>query len=235
MNRLEEICGYTFKDKSLLEAAITHPSAAEGMPVSASYERLEFLGDSILGAIIAEKLFLLFPQFDEGKLTRLKISLVSGQMLSEVGEEIGLRDCIVMGASEQGTGSRGMYSALENVFEAVVGALYLDGGRKPAEDFITVNLKPHLVLERAERPANPKSFLQECVQRGGGEPPAYQLINTTGPAHKPVFTSVALIDGHIQGRGSGASKKESEAAAASSALEHLGFTKNGVVVRDDDK
>ena len=111
--------------------------------------------------------------------------------------------------------------------------MYLDGGRKPAEDFIIENLKPHLVLERAERPANPKSFLQECVQRGGGEPPAYQLINTTGPAHEPIFTSVALVDGHIQGRGSGASKKEAEAAAASSALDNLGFTKGGIVVKQD--
>ena len=114
MRRLEEIVGYTFKDKSLLEAAITHPSATEGMPVSACYERLEFLGDSILGAIIAEKLFKLFPQFDEGKLTRLKISLVSGQTLSSVGEEIGLHECIVMGASEQGTHSRIRHSKMSS-------------------------------------------------------------------------------------------------------------------------
>ncbi len=235
IRRVQEICGYTFTNHELVESAVTHPSAAEGLPVSASYERLEFLGDSVLGAIVAETLFRSYPQFDEGKLTRLKISLVSGETLSEVGAEIGLADCIVFGASEAGTGARGLHSALENVYESLVGALYLDGGRDVAEAFIRRTLKPHLATERAERPDNPKSFLQECVQRDGTEPPVYKLVNTSGPAHDPTFTSVVLVDGIRVGRGTGSSKKESEGEAARNALEHLGFTKDGVILKDGDR
>ncbi len=226
---IQEICGHMFENRELIESAITHPSAAEGLPVSASYERLEFLGDSVLGAIVAESLFKSFPQFDEGKLTRLKISLVSGETLSEVGAEIGLADCIIFGASEAGTGARGLHSALENVYEALVGALYLDGGRAVAEDFIMRTLKPHLATERAERPSNPKSFLQECIQRDKAEPPVYKVVGTAGPAHSPTFTSVVFVGGVRAGRGEGSSKKEAEAAAARDALERLGFTKEGVV------
>ena len=230
IRRVEEICGHTFASRRLVEAAITHPSAAEGLPVSASYERLEFLGDSILGSIVAEALFKSYPQFDEGKLTRLKISLVSGETLSEVGQELGLADCIVMGASELGTSARGMHSALENVYESLVGAMYLDGGWETAHAFVVRTLQPHLATERAERPSNAKSYLQECVQRERKEPPVYKLVDTSGPAHDPTFTSVAFVDGARVGRGEGSSKKEAEAAAARDALERLGYTKDGAVV-----
>ena len=126
LDRAQEICGHQFNDISLLRSAVTHPSAVEGEPVSASYERLEFLGDSILGAVVAVSLFQTYTDFDEGKLTRLKVSLVSGATLSDVGLELGIDKVIILGASEQGTGARGMHSALENVYEALVGALYLD-------------------------------------------------------------------------------------------------------------
>ena len=126
--RAQEILGHEFNNKVLLRAALTHPSAVEGQPVSASYERLEFLGDSILGAVVARSLFESYPEFDEGKLTRLKVSLVSGATLSEVSHELGIDDIIIFGASETGTGARGLHSALENVYESLVGALYLDAG-----------------------------------------------------------------------------------------------------------
>lgn len=161
--RAQEILGHEFNNKVLLRAALTHPSAVEGQPVSASYERLEFLGDSILGAVVARSLFESYPEFDEGKLTRLKVSLVSGATLSEVSHELGIDDIIIFGASETGTGARGLHSALENVYESLVGALYLDAGWDAAAEFIHRTLKPHLASERAEHPANPKSFLQECV------------------------------------------------------------------------
>ena len=226
----ERICGHVFKDRNLLRSAITHPSAVEGLPVSASYERLEFLGDSILGSVVAEALFRAYPQFDEGKLTRLKVSLVSGMTLSEVGKELGIDHCIVFGASEAGTGARGLHSALENVYESLVGAMYLDGGLEVAEAFISRTLKPHLAAERAEHPSNPKSYLQECVQADHMETPEYKLVDTSGPAHEPVFTSVVFIDGIRQGRGQGSSKKEAEAAAALVALDRLGYTTNGVIL-----
>ena len=231
LTRIEEICGHTFSDHQLLRSAITHPSAVEGQPVDASYERLEFLGDSILGSVVAVALYEAYPDFDEGKLTRLKVSLVSGMTLSEVGQELGIDECIIFGASETGTGARELHSALENVYEALVGALYLDGGWEAAEAFITRTLKPHLATERAEHPSNPKSFLQECVQRDHMEPPAYKLVGSSGPAHEPTFTAVALVDGVRRGRGSGSSKKEAEAAAALDALERMGYTHNGVILK----
>ena len=157
LTRAQEILGHEFNNKVLLRAALTHPSAVEGQPVSASYERLEFLGDSILGAVVARSLFESYPEFDEGKLTRLKFSLVSGATLSEVSHELGIDDIIIFGASETGTGARGLHSALENVYESLVGALYLDAGWDAAAEFIHRTLKPHLATERAEHPANPKA------------------------------------------------------------------------------
>lgn len=227
----EAICGHVFADKKLLRSAITHPSAVEGEPVSASYERLEFLGDSILGSIVALTLFRTYGDLDEGKLTRLKVSLVSGATLSEVGQELGIDQVIILGASEQGTGARGMHSALENVYESLVGALYLDGGWEAAEAFIMRTLKPHLAADRAEHPSNPKSFLQECVQSDRMDPPSYKVVGEDGPAHLPTFTAVAIVDGVRQGRGTGSSKKEAEAAAALDALERMGYTTNGVILK----
>lgn len=231
IKRAEEICGYTFHDRELLQSAITHPSAVEGQPVWASYERLEFLGDSILGAIVADSLYRSYPHFDEGRLTRLKVSLVSGQTLSEVGKELGIDQCIIFGASETGTGARGLYSALENVYESLVGALFIDGGIEPAVAFITRTLEPHLAADRAEHPTNPKSYLQECVQGDHGDPPVYKLVDTSGPAHEPTFTAVVLVNGTRQGKGTGSSKKEAEAAAALDALERLGYTTGGVILK----
>ena len=231
LDRAQEICGPSFHDIDLLRSAITPPSAVEGEPVSASYERLEFLGDSILGSVVALALFKTYGEFDEGKLTRLKVSLVSGATLSEVGRELGIDQVIILGASEQGTGARGMHSALENVYEALVGALYLDGGWEAAEAFIMRTLKPHLATERAEHPSNPKSYLQECVQSNRMNPPEYKVVGEEGPAHQPTFTAVALVDGIRRGRGTGSSKKEAEAAAALDALDRMGYTTNGVILK----
>ena len=140
LTRAQEISGHEFNNKVLLRAALTHPSAVEGQPVSASYERLEFLGDSILGAVVARSLFESYPEFDEGKLTRLKVSLVSGATLSEVSYELGIDDIIIFGASETGTGARGLHSALENVYESLVGALYRMLAGMPRQSSFTVRL-----------------------------------------------------------------------------------------------
>ena len=221
--RIEEICGHHFDNKDLITSAITHPSAVEGQPVSASYERLEFLGDSILGAMVATDLFEKFPAMDEGKLTRMKISLVSGKTLSVVAGDLGIGELIIFGESEKGTGSRGMHSALENVYEAVVGALYLDAGFEKTHAFVQRTLAPYVSPKLAERPISPKSLLQEVTQRDMRCAPEYKLEGEEGPAHKPTFVSVVLVDGKRQGRGEGPSKKESESAAALDALERLGY------------
>lgn len=222
----EKILGYSFKNKVLIAHALTHPSAVEGEPVSNSYERLEFLGDSVLGAIVANELFHMFPNMDEGGLTRLKISLVSGQMLSAVSAELGVGECIIFGESEHGTHDRGMHSALENVYESLVGALYLDGGIECAHAFIMRTLSGHISEDLASRPQNPKSYLQEIVQRDYGCAPEYKIVGTDGPAHAPEFTAVVLIDNVRYGRGKGSTKKEAESAAAHEALERLSAEKN---------
>lgn len=218
---VEEIVGYQFKDKELIGSALTHPSAVEGRPVSASYERLEFLGDSILGAIVATDLFQRFPQMDEGGLTRLKISLVSGKILSQVAFDLGIGDHIVLGESEKGTGARGMHSALENVYESIVGALYLDAGYEVTHAFVMRTLGPHVSPDLAKRPLSPKSRLQEITQRDFRCAPEYKLVGEEGPAHSPTFTAVVLVDGIRRGRGSGPSKKEAETQAALDAMERM--------------
>lgn len=221
IEHIERICNHTFANRELITAAITHPSAVEHLPVSASYERLEFLGDSILGAIVATDLFERFRDMDEGKLTRLKISLVSGKTLSRVSEELGIGECIVFGESEKGTGARGLHAALENVYESVVGALYLDGGYDVTHEFVSRTLGPHMVPELAERPVSPKSRLQEITQREMRCAPEYRLEGEQGPAHSPTFTSVVLVEGRRVGRGVGSSKKEAESVAAADAIARL--------------
>ena len=221
IEHIERICNHTFANRELITAAITHPSAVEHLPVSASYERLEFLGDSILGAIVATDLFERFRDMDEGKLTRLKISLVSGKTLSRVSEELGIGECIVFGESEKGTGARGLHAALENVYESVVGALYLDGGYDVTHEFVLRTLGPHMVPELAERPVSPKSRLQEITQREMRCAPEYRLEGEQGPAHSPTFTSVVLVEGRRVGRGMGSSKKEAESVAAADAIARL--------------
>ena len=221
IEHIERICNHTFANRELITAAITHPSAVEHLPVSASYERLEFLGDSILGAIVATDLFERFRDMDEGKLTRLKISLVSGKTLSRVSEELGIGECIVFGESEKGTGARGLHAALENVYESVVGALYLDGGYDVTHEFVSRTLGPHMVPELAERPVSPKSRLQEITQREMRCAPEYRLEDELGPAHSPTFTSVVLVEGRRGGRGVGSSKKYAESVAAADAIARL--------------
>ena len=149
--KAEEILGYQFKDKPLLGAAITHPSARDREKALYDYERLEFLGDSILGAITAIFLFKQYPDLDEGGLTRIKVSLVSGKSLSRVARDEGIADCIIFGESEAGTDKRGLSSALENVYESLVAALYLDGGMDAANAWVSRSLFIHADRKLANR------------------------------------------------------------------------------------
>lgn len=221
-NRAERILDHHFSDPDLLVSALTHPSAAEGRPIGDCYERLEFLGDSVLGCIVATDLFERYEDLDEGELTRLKISLVSGQTLSEVAEGLGVGECIVFGESEKGTQSRGLHSALENVYESLLGALYLDAGYEATHAFVVRTLSDKLANAEEVRPESPKSHLQEITQRDLRCMPVYKLECQEGPAHAPTFTSVVLLEGRRVGRGTGSSKKEAESAAALDAIERLG-------------
>ncbi|MDO4533553.1 MAG: ribonuclease III [Coriobacteriia bacterium] len=220
IDRAQRIIGYTFKNQQLILSAITHPSAAEGKPVQYSYERLEFLGDSVLGVIVAMAAFEKFKDLDEGGLTRIKVALVAGSTLSSVADELGFTDIIIFGDSEVGTGKRGMHSALENVYEAVVAALYIDGGFNVARDFIARTLLPRMTRDYAAKPENPKSMLQEKLQTEGITP-TYKLVETQGPPHDRTFVSAVFAGMQSLARGVGRTKKESESRAAAQALKEL--------------
>lgn len=216
----ERITGHTFADRELLKRALTHPSACEERDPSCYYERLEFLGDSVVGFLIAEEVYHRFPLMPEGGMTRIKVSVVAGSVLSAVAAELGLADCLFLGESEIGTGKRGLSSALENAFEALSAALYLDAGIDAAREWVGRTLGPRISAEVAASPESPKSHLQEILQATGSAP-VYRIVEVDGPPHNRLFTAVAEVDANPIGSGSGRSKKEAEAAAAADALSRL--------------
>lgn len=207
---------YEFADPNLLRLALTHPSFEEG--TRGDYQRLEFLGDAILGAVVAAELYDRHPDWDEGRLTKMKTSLVSRTALAAAGREIGMAEAILLGRSEQGATARGMTSALADSFEAVAGAHYLDGGLKAAARFVLDALGSRIQsADDSEPPEHPKSVLQELLQ-SRGKAPIYRSVKESGPPHQRRFT-VEVSDGEdILGSGTGASKKEAEMKAAEAAL-----------------
>jgi len=214
------ITGDTFSDPELVRRAFTHPSAVENRDPDAYYERLEFLGDSVLGLIVSEEIYRRFPDMPEGGMTRIKVSVVSGTALARVAADLGLADAIIFGDSERGTGGRGLASALENVYEALTGALFLDGGIEVARTWVMETVGPLITEQTAESPENPKSALQEITQ-ARGQAPIYRVISQEGPPHARMFTSIVEVGGKRLGRGTGHTKKEAEAAAAQAALRRL--------------
>lgn len=216
----EAALNYMFRDKQLLRRALTHPSAVEDRDPAAYYERLEFLGDSIIGFVIAEEVFRRYPDLPEGGLTRIKVSVVSGAVLAKTAADLGLAEAIIVGKSEAGTGGRGLTKALENVYEALTAALYLDGGIRVARRWVLRTLGPLITAEVAETPENPKSVLQELVQ-ARGVAPVYLDLGHEGPPHERTFVCAVEIEGERLGEGQGRSKKEAEAAAAAAALARL--------------
>ena len=217
----QDILQYQFQNEVYLLSAITHPSATEGRSVKYSYERLEFLGDSILGAIVAATAFQAYHDLDEGGLTRIKVALVSGASLSDLAQTLGFADVIVFGLSEAGTGRRGLHSALENVYEAVIAALFLDGGLDAARTFVERTLIPRMSIDMAKEPENPKSALQERLQEDGITP-TYKLIETQGPPHDRTFVAQVFAGTQGLAQGTGRTKKEAESQAARSTLARLG-------------
>jgi len=213
------LTGYTFKDKSLIEHALTHPSAVEHEPLL-SYQRLEFLGDAVVGLCVADYAYRTYPDAHEGELTKMRVAVVQGAFLSEVQHEAGFDRLIIFGASEQSHSSRGLTRALEDSFESIAGALYLDAGFDRAYQWVMAQLEEHVNPDAIISSANPKSELQEYVQRSGGVV-TYRIVEQVGPAHAPHFVAEALINGKPHGRAQGDSKKHAEAAAAAVTLDEL--------------
>ncbi len=215
---LEQQLGYTFHDRSLLELALTHSSFAnESRPGSRMCnERLEFLGDSVLGFVTAHHLFTTFPNRPEGELTRLRADLVCEKNLAAAARKIGLGRYLRLGHGEDLGGGRERPSILADATEAVLAAIYLDGGLDRASEVI------HRLILDAENPDAPisdyKTALQELVQRQKDQTLVYQLVDTTGPDHDKQFVSQVLLNGKAVGMGSGHSKKHSEQQAARQAI-----------------
>lgn len=216
----QEIIGHEFSDPGLLVLALTHPSFSDEPHAIHDYERLEFLGDAVLGLVIVEAIYTRFPEMPEGSMTKLKVSLVAGSTLAETAGALGLADLLLLGDSEIGTGGRGLTSALENVFEATCGALYLDGGLDCARTFILRVLGDRILESSIESLEHPKSRLQELTQSHGSAP-EYRIVAEEGPPHERSFVAAVSVDGRQLGSGSGHSKKEAEMNAARQALDNL--------------
>lgn len=220
MESLEKKLGYQFRNRELLEEALNHSSYAnEHRSGPGSNERLEFLGDSVLGFVSAEYLFRNHPDLPEGDLTRMRASLVCEQSLYDVARELELGSYLKLGRGEEAGGGRERQSILADAVEAVFAAVYLDGGIQAVRELI-VRVLLSQAAETQER-KDYKTTLQEVVQRHSGQVLTYHMIAQSGPDHDKTFLFEVRLNDQSVGRGEGRSKKEAEQAAAKDALEKM--------------
>ena len=215
--KLERVLGYSFARPELLETALTHPSAAVGSDVH--YERLEFLGDAVLDLAIADLLMRKFPTAKEGPLSKQRASIVNARTLALKAQAIELNEMMRLGKGEEKSGGREKTSILAAVFEAVIGAIYSDGGLVPAQQVVERLFTNDIGGPAAER--DYKTELQEVAYRNFRTQPVYELIATDGPDHAKRFTTRIRIAGRDLGVAEGGSKKQSEQAAARLALDRI--------------
>jgi ribonuclease III len=215
---LEDVIGYRFRNPGLLKLALSHKSFASESGSGSYNERLEFLGDSVLAAVVAHQLFDEYPDDAEGGLSKKKSLLVSRPSLAVWGEELGLGAHLLLGIGEETTGGRTRQSLLANTVEAVIGAIYLDGGYEPAAKFVRAwcTRKHGSLLE-----TDHKSRLQELLQKRHKSPPTYELASADGPDHDKTFNILVRMADRELGRGTGKNKKEAEQAAARDALSRM--------------
>ena len=223
MGELEKKIGYTFRNRRLLETALTHSSYAnerhgEGCE---SYERLEFLGDSILGFTTAEFLYAHEPSLPEGSMTRLRAELVCESSLHKVALALDLGRYMRLGKGEERSGGRERPSILADMVEAIIAAMYLYAGLEQAKSFIMSRVLKDAEISEEHRSQDYKTVLQELVQRKADQHIAYELIGESGPDHNKRFTFRVSINGVSAGEGTGRTKKEAEQMAAKQALETL--------------
>ena len=223
MEKLESKIGYSFKDKKLLQTALTHSSYAnERHGEGESYERLEFLGDSILGAVTADFLYRHEPKLPEGRMTKLRAELVCETSLHKVALELGLGRYMRLGRGEEHTGGRERPSILADMVESIIAAMYIDSGSiEESRRFVMDRILSRAELGEQHRSADNKTQLQEFVQKKSDQHISYELAGESGPDHNKVFTFRVYINGTAAGEGSGRTKKEAEQMAACRALEAL--------------
>jgi ribonuclease-3 len=215
--------GYAFRDEALLRLAVTHPSVAheQGMPVQHN-QRLEFLGDAVLQLVLTRELYEKFPAFGEGPLTKARAKLVNRRALAVHGRALGLGEHLILSRGEEMHGGRERPSALADTFEALLGAVFMDGGFDAARDLILREFRGALgglnVIPILE---NPKGELQELLQAQSSETPRYHVVSSSGPDHDRIFECTVHHDGAELARGQGKSKKAAESEAALAALKRL--------------
>jgi len=217
--RCERRVGYVFSDKSLLQSSLTHASGAQHR--LASNERLEFLGDAILGAVVCEMLFHQYPEYLEGELTKIKSIVVSRQTCAKISEVLGMQEFLILGKGMT-THPTVPTSVLADVFESLLAAIYLDGGDQAARDFIEEHIGPEIELAAGgEVGGNYKSLLQQLAQREFSTTPTYQLLDEKGPDHSKCFKIAAQVGRTRFQPAWGRNKKEAEQRAAQNALSEL--------------
>ena len=221
---LEKRLRVTFKNPALLQHALVHSSYVNENPglVPESNERMEFLGDAVLGLIVADALYAAFPGQDEGMLTELRAHLVRRDTLAKAARRLELGEALRLGRGEDDGGGRKRPTNLSHIYEAIVGAIFLDRGLATARRFVLTSLRSEFEDIDAQRfPMDPKSRLQEISQSRYQDTPRYQVVDTQGPDHARRFTVDAVVQGETLGTGSGRSKQAAEKRAAEEALERL--------------
>ena len=217
LSDLEARLAHKFDDMNLTKAALTHASAAAA---ASTYERLEFLGDRVLGLLIADYLMRCHPDENEGDLARRLSALVDRNSLAEIAAQLNLGAYLRLSSGEEAAGIRRNATVLADVMEAVIGAIYKDGGLETARPIVERFWQP-LADRDVKPPMDVKTALQELVQSKGGSLPRYREISRSGPDHQPVFTVEVTVDGAMPARGQGASKRAAERAAAEALLGNL--------------
>lgn len=221
--QLEQLLEYTFRDQTLLVQALTHPSHLhEASESDGDYQRLEFLGDAVLGLLLAEILYVMYPDWDEGALSQLRSRLAGQDVLADRARTLGIGNFVLLGRGEKQTAGREKDSILGDVLEALIAALYRDGGLQAARTLV-VRLFEELAAapETLELGRDSKSELQEFLSSSGYPLPEYRLIEESGPAHDRLFLFQILVGDKIIGVGQGKSKKIAQQVAAAEALDTL--------------
>ena len=224
MKDLQQAIGYTFNDPALLTEALTHSSYAHEQHKGMKYnERLEFLGDAVLSIIVSDYIYKHCPELPEGELTKLRASLVCEKSLFDFAKQIELGSYLRLSNGERRNGGAKRPSIVSDAFEALIAAVYLDGGMEPARSHVLRFIVPEIESHKNRSFKDYKTALQEIIQKNPGEKLEYRLIGSTGPDHDKHFKVEVCLNSNVIGRGGGRSKKEAEQQAAREALELMGY------------
>lgn len=224
MEQFEQIIGYQFQNRQLLQEALSHSSYAnEKKKLRHSNERLEFLGDSVLSIIVSQYLFEHFKHLPEGELTKIRASLVCEKALHQFAKQIHLGEALLLGKGEENTGGRERPSILADAFEAVIAAIYLDGGLEAATPYVLGFVPKDIDARKSSNFRDYKTVLQEIVQKNPEEKVEYMLVEQSGPDHNKAFVVNVMLNSNVIGTGTGRSKKEAEQMAAKEALALMGY------------